>query len=136
MISLDKWKRLKRWMLELNILESDLQEKFIIGSGRGGQKLHKTASCVYLKHVPSGIEVKCQQDRSRQNNRYFARQRLCEKVEAIVLDKKSKQQQAIDKIRRQKKKRSRRAKQKVLDNKKHQSTLKKSRKKPTSDHHD
>src|SRR5262245_2265140 len=58
------------------IQESDLQEKFIVGSGPGGQNLQKTASCVWLKHLPTGIEVKCQKSRSREENRRIAREIL------------------------------------------------------------
>ena len=78
MVNSDKWDKLAEWMEILHINEDSLIEKFIIGSGKGGQKLHKTASTVYLKHVPSGIEIKCQESRSREDNRYFARVRLCE----------------------------------------------------------
>jgi len=66
-------------MKQLGIDEDDLIEKFILGSGKGGQKVNKTSSCVYLKHLPTGIEVKCQQGRSRELNRYVARYELCEK---------------------------------------------------------
>ena len=62
----------------LGIEEEDLIERFVKGSGPGGQKINKTASCVFLKHVRSGIEVKCQGGRSLQDNRFEARKRLCE----------------------------------------------------------
>lgn len=130
MISQDKWNKLTAWMLKLEINEPDLVEKFIIGSGKGGQKLHKTASTVYLKHLPSGVEVKCQESRFREDNRYFARQRLCEKLHASLSDEKTKAQQEIEKIRRQKKRRSRRSKQKMLDEKSMQGQQKTLRKKP------
>lgn len=130
MITQEKWKKLAAWMLRLNIQESDLIEKFIIGSGKGGQNLHKTASTVYIKHIPSGIEVKCQDTRFREDNRYFARERLCEKLHSAISDEKTKAQQKIEKIKRQKKRRSRRSKQKMLDNKTKQGQLKKLRKKP------
>lgn len=63
-----------RW----RILERDLEERFVLGSGSGGQKINKTSSCVYLKHRPSGVEVSCQETRSREKNREIARRRLCE----------------------------------------------------------
>ncbi len=116
-------------MIKLDINEVDLIEKFIIGSGKGGQKLHKTASTVYLKHLPSSLEIKCQESRGREDNRYFARMRLCEKLQAIVSDEKTKEQQENEKIKRQKKRRSRRAKQKMLDEKSKQSQIKVLRKK-------
>ena len=120
-------------MQALEIEDAQLEEKFVIGSGRGGQKLQKTASCVYLKHIPTGIVVKCQAERSRQSNRYFARRRLCEKLEAQRNLKQTKEKQQADKIRRQKKRRSRRSKQKMLDDKHHQSTVKKRRRKPETE---
>ena len=119
-------------MVQLNLNETDLIEKFIVGSGKGGQKLHKTASTVYLKHIPSGLEIKCQDSRSREDNRYFSRARLCEKLHAIISDEKSKQQQKVEKIKRQKKRRTRRVKQKILDEKSKQGQLKVLRKKPNS----
>jgi protein subunit release factor B len=62
----------------LGIREEDLEERFVLGSGSGGQKINKTSSCVYLKHLPSGREVTCQETRSREKNREIARTRLCE----------------------------------------------------------
>ncbi|KTD56788.1 peptide chain release factor [Legionella santicrucis] len=132
MINKEKWDRLTELMMRLSISEADLVEKFILGSGKGGQKLHKTASTVYLKHEPSGLEIKCQESRSREDNRYFARMRLCEKLNAILSLEKSQKQQKIEKLKRQKKRRSRRAQQKILDDKSKQSALKVLRKKPES----
>ena len=129
-ISKEKWDKLVQRMVNLNINETNLVEKFIIGSGKGGQKLHKTASTVYLKHLPSGLEIKCQYSRSREDNRYFARERICEKLHSILSNEKTKEQQRIEKIKRQKKRRSRRVKQKILDEKSKQGKLKVLRKKP------
>ncbi|WP_133131220.1 peptide chain release factor family protein [Legionella yabuuchiae] len=133
MISNEKWDKLTHWMAKLHLKEVDLIEKFILGSGKGGQKLHKTASTVYLKHLPSGLEVKCQESRSRDDNRYFARVRLCEKLHAMISDEKTKAQQQLEKVKRQKKRRSRRTKQKMLDEKSRQGQLKELRKKPFPD---
>lgn len=116
-IKKEKLDELEKRMEKLSILENDLIEKFILGSGSGGQKINKTASCVYLKHIPSGIEIKCQKDRSRALNRYYARQMLCERIEEITLKEKSDKQQEIEKIRRQKRKRSKRARTKMLEEK-------------------
>ncbi|PJE08204.1 peptide chain release factor-like protein [Legionella sp.] len=132
MINKDKWDKLAEWMVKLHISEAELIEKFILGSGKGGQKLHKTASTVYLKHLPSNLEVKCQESRSQEDNRYFARMRLCEKLHSIISDEKTKEQQKVEKIKRQKKRRSRRSKQRMLDEKSKQGHLKELRKKPQS----
>ena len=59
-VSKDKWDALREKMESLGIHEKDIVEKFIRSSGKGGQKVNKTATCVYLKHVPNEIEVKCQ----------------------------------------------------------------------------
>lgn len=132
MINKEKWDKLADLMVRLHIRGDDLIEKFIVGSGKGGQKLHKTASTVYLKHIPSGLEIKCQESRSREDNRYFARIRLCEKLHLIVSEEKTIEQQKIEKLKRQKKRRSRRAKQKILEEKFRQSEIKVLRKKPVS----
>ncbi|HEV2613823.1 MAG TPA: peptide chain release factor-like protein [Gammaproteobacteria bacterium] len=125
-----KWDELRAKMHRLGILETDLQEKFILGSGSGGQNLHKTASTVYLKHIPTGLEIKCQESRSRDDNRLYARRRLCEKFEEQVLHEKSERRKASEKIRRQKRRRSRKAKLKMLDDKKQRSKIKTLRKPP------
>lgn len=124
----DEKRKLEERMKRLGIREEDLVEKFILGSGSGGQKINKTSSCVYLKHLPTGIEVKCQRDRSRELNRLFARRELCDKLEEILFQEKSKKRQAIEKIRRQKRRRSRRAQEKILASKKHHSEIKNLRK--------
>lgn len=130
MITTRKWQQLKSQMQKIGILEADIEEKFIVGSGHGGQKLHKTASCVYLKHTPTNIEIKCQESRFRDDNRFHARRRLLEKIEEIELQTKSKKQQEIEKIRRQKQRRTRKAKLKILKNKAQRSQTKELRKPP------
>lgn len=107
-------------MLKLGIFEKDIEEKFIRSQGKGGQNVNKTSTCVYIKHLPTGIEIKCQQDRSQALNRFLARRLLVERIEAAVLGRQSAEQQRIEKIRRQKRKRSKRAKNKMLDNKRFQ----------------
>lgn len=127
---MDKWEELKMRMQGLGINESDLEEKFILGSGSGGQKVNKTSSCVYLKYGPSNIEIKCQKTRSRDLNRLYARRELCERLEEKVFQEKSEKRQKIEKLRRQKRKRSKRAQEKVLETKKRLSEKKYLRKPP------
>ncbi|GAB5410930.1 MAG: peptide chain release factor-like protein [Chlamydiales bacterium] len=117
-------------MKKLGIEEDDLIEKFILGSGSGGQKVNKSHTCVYLKHEPSGIEVKCQQERSRALNRYLARKRLCEEIENRLFEKESKAAKEMAKIRKQKQRRSRKTKQKMLVEKRERGEVKKLRGKP------
>ena len=98
---------------EVGLKDGDFVEKFVRGSGSGGQKINKTSSAVYLKHEPSGIEVKVQKSRSREANRFFARRLLLERFEAEVLGKKTKADKLRDKKKKQKKRRSRRNQHKV-----------------------
>ncbi len=96
-------------MNTLGILESDLDESFISSGGPGGQKVNRTASCVQLRHKPSGLEVKMQQARSQSLNRFYARRRLCELMELKDQGMQSQEARRMDKIRRQKSRRRRRS---------------------------
>ena len=122
-----KQKALREKMRSLGISEQDLKEKFVRSGGKGGQKVNKTSTCVYLKHKPTGIEVKCQKERSQVLNRFLARRILVNKIESLVLGRKTEEQGRIEKIRRQKRKRSYRAKEKMLRYKKMRSEKKKLR---------
>jgi protein subunit release factor B len=119
-----KQHQLRREMDALGIREEDLVEKFVLGSGKGGQKVNKTSSCVYLRHVPTGIELKCQRERSRALNRLLARRELCSRIRERVLGEKTRRQQAAEKIRRQKRRRSRRQKERMLQDKRKRGDLK------------
>ena len=123
-IKIDKEEALKAKMASLGIKESDIRELFILSSKKGGQKVNKTSACVYLKHIPTGIEVKCQENRSQILNRFFARRILVNKIETLILGRESAEQKRYEKIRRQKRRRSRRAKDKMLQDKKFHSEKK------------
>jgi protein subunit release factor B len=133
-VSTKKEEALREKMERLGIREEDIVEKFIRSSGHGGQKVNKTSTCVYLKHLPTEVEVKCQKERYQSLNRYYARKILADKIEANILGKESEEQQRIEKIRRQKRKRSKRAKEKMLDDKRKHSQKKTDRRfRPSSD---
>ncbi len=131
MVSLEKEKILKEAMLRLGVKEADIVERFIRAQGPGGQNINKVATCVYLRHIPTGIEVKCQEERSQVLNRYRARRILLKKIENRILGKLSEEQKRIEKIRRQKRRRSRRAKIKILEAKRRHSQKKSLRSKVT-----
>jgi len=131
MLGQEKREALKLRMEKLGIREEDLTEKFIRGSGHGGQKINKTSSCVYLRHRPTGTEVKCQAQRSRAMNRFLARREICNQLEEALLGEKSERQQRNEKIRRQKRRRSRRQRQREV-NLKRQHGQKKSLRRPPS----
>jgi len=117
MVGLQKERALREMMVCLGVREEDIVERFIRAQGPGGQNVNKVSTCVHLRHLLTGIEVKCQQERSQAQNRYRARQILLKKIECAILRKSSEEQKRIEKIRRQKRRRSRRAKLKILESK-------------------
>ena len=123
-VSPKKQADLEQRMLAVGIHERDLREHFVRSSGRGGQNVNKVSTCVVLKHLPTGIEVKCQQERSQALNRFLARRILVEKLERVLQGARSAAVQLAWKIRKQKRRRSKRAKEKVLEQKHRQSEKK------------
>jgi protein subunit release factor B len=107
-VSEEKNRWLKNKMQLLGVGEQDLEERFIHASGNGGQHVNKSSSCVYLKHIPTGVEVKCMEARSQSLNRFLARRLLLEKVEALS-GAVTKKELAAEKLRRQKARRKRRS---------------------------
>ena len=101
-------------MQRLGVQESDFEERFIRSGGPGGQNVNKVATCVVLRHRSSGLEVRCQRERSQALNRFLARRLLLARLEHLRLGALSAEAQRIAKIRRQKRKRSKRAKEKLL----------------------
>ncbi|MDT8318802.1 MAG: peptide chain release factor-like protein [bacterium] len=110
-VSEKKMRQLLLKMEALGLREEDLLEKFIRASGRGGQKINKTSSSVYLKHIPTGIEVKCMKDRSQSVNRFLARRELLERLEDLGGGK-SKRTLEIEKVRKRKAKKKKRGREK------------------------
>ncbi len=108
MIKPEKQKALEAKMKKLGIDESALKENFILPSSKGGQKSDKNRCAVYLKHKPTSIEIKCAESRNRQDNRFFARRLLAEKIEEKSTGK-SARLKKIEKLRRQKDRRKRRS---------------------------
>jgi hypothetical protein len=66
------------------LVDSELSEKFVRGSGNGGQKVNKTSNKVVLVHIPTGVKVECHDTRSLEQNRKIARRRLQEKIDNEV----------------------------------------------------
>ena len=95
-------------MVRCGLLEGDLDESFVCASGPGGQKVNRTATAVRLLHRPSGLEVKAQEARSQALNRFYARRRLCELIEARTLGADSPEAKRAARLRKQKDRRRRR----------------------------
>jgi peptide chain release factor len=123
-VSSEKEKALLDRMASLGVAESDLRETFVRSSGPGGQKVNKTSSCVQLVHIPTGLTVKCQRERSQAMNRFLARRLLLDRIEKLQRGVVEAEKDRAEKIRRQKRKRSKRAREKMLEAKHRQSEKK------------
>ncbi|MBK7551545.1 MAG: peptide chain release factor-like protein [Syntrophaceae bacterium] len=123
-VSPEKEKALLDRMERLGVAESDFRETFVRSSGPGGQKVNKTSSCVQLVHLPTGLSVKCQRERSQAMNRFLARRLLLDRIEKLRRGVVEAERDRVEKIRRQKRKRSKRAKEKMLEGKRRQSEKK------------
>ena len=131
-VSSRKIRELQEKIKRLALKESDFEESFIRSGGSGGQNVNKVSTCVVMRHRPTGLEVKCQRERSQALNRYLAKRLLIDKIEQLYLGRESEKRKAISKIRRQKRKRSKRAKEKLLEGKRLHSMKKSLRGKVTN----
>ncbi|HOH73992.1 MAG TPA: peptide chain release factor-like protein, partial [Syntrophales bacterium] len=116
-VSPEKEAALAARMAALGVTEDEFRETFVRSSGPGGQKVNKTATCVHLVHLPTGLAVKCQQERSQALNRFLARRLLLDRIERLRKGLVEAEKARREKIRRQKRKRSQRAKEKILQDK-------------------
>lgn len=122
-----KYQELAERMARLGVSESDFQEHFTRSSGPGGQKVNKTSTCVHLVHIPTGLSVKCQEERSQSLNRFLARRILLDRIESKQKGVLSEERRRRERIRRQKRRRSQRAKERMLQDKHHRSEKKRLR---------
>ena len=127
MVSPEKQAALDARMAKLRITEEDLVEKFILGSGSGGQKINKTSSTVVLRHLPTGMEVRCQRERSQSVNRLLAWSDLADKLEWRRAEAANRKQAARELARRQTRQKSRGQKVRMIEAKKHRAKHKSSR---------
>ena len=117
----------------LGVRPADVEEKFVRGTGPGGQKINKTSSTVWLRHGPTGVEVRCQRERSQAVNREVAWLELCEKLEARVRAVLAAVVDAREEERRRTRQKSRGQKVRMIQAKKHRAGIKARRGRPESD---
>jgi len=123
-LSLDE--RLRR----LGVDPKDLEESFLRGSGPGGQKINKTSSTVRLVHRPTGVEVRCQDERSQAQNRLTALTRLCETLENRRQAEAAARQAAREKERRRHRPKPPGIKRRILADKRRRGETKAGRRPP------
>jgi protein subunit release factor B len=103
----------------LGVRSADVDERFVRGTGPGGQKINKTSSTVWLRHRPTGVEVRCQRERSQAANRELAWIELCGKLEQRLRDARAAVQQENEADRRRHRQKSRGQKVRMIKSKKH-----------------
>jgi protein subunit release factor B len=114
----------------LGVNPEDIEETFIRGSGPGGQKINKTSSTVRLVHRPSGVEVRCQSERSQAQNRLIAMERLCAALESRQRAAAAAQQAEREKERRRKRPKPPRVKRRMVADKRRRGETKAGRRPP------
>ena len=110
----EKIEALEKKITKLGIKKQDFEFKFIKASGRGGQKVNKSSSAVFVKHVKTGLFVKYGKDRSQYINKFFALRLLVEKLEDKIHGKNNRELKKIEKLKKQKQRRKKRARQKTI----------------------
>lgn len=120
-------------LVALGTRAADVDERFVLGSGRGGQKLQKTSSSVWLRHRPTGIEVRCQRERSQSVNRLLAWTELCRKLEERQRAEIAQQKDLREQSRRRIRQKSRGQKLRMIESKKHRAGIKARRGRPETD---
>lgn len=115
---------LRAKFVSLGVRPEEVEERFVRGAGAGGQKINKTSSTVWLQHRPTGVEVRCQRERSQRTNRLLAWTELAEKLEARRRDAAQAARAERELTRRQTRQKSRGQKARMIQAKQHRAKIK------------
>jgi protein subunit release factor B len=116
-----------RRLSALGVQPCDIEERFVRGTGPGGQKINKTSSTIWLQHKPTGKEVRCQAERSQVANRMRAWELLCAKLEALRREAAAQVQAGREMERRRTRQKSHRQKARMIEGKRRRAGVKSSR---------
>jgi protein subunit release factor B len=124
---------LRARFVSLGVQPGEVDECFIRGAGAGGQKINKTSSTVRLRHLPTGVEVRCQRERNQSVNRLLAWVELADKLQGRRQEAANLATSARELVRRQKRQKSRGQKARMIESKKHRTGVKSRRRRPEAD---
>ena len=124
---------LRARFVSLGVRPEQIEERFVRGAGAGGQKINKTSSTVWLRHGPTGVEVRCQRERSQTLNRLIAWTELADKLAWRRQEAANQAQGARELARRQKRQKSRGQKARMIQSKKHRAGIKARRSRPDAE---